>query len=123
MVEMCSRFPGCIVVWITNPFDKVFLAVMASAVVEDLVDFEFVDIIDGGRFRRRDRDRAMVDRVRGLVWAENRYVKDWVYLEGFGEIEFVCDGGDLLDDLVGTNEPVLQLLGRSGGLRCKLNVC
>ena len=123
MVEMCGRFPGCIVVWITNPFDKVFLAVIASAVVEDLVDFEFVGVIDGGRFRGRDRDRAMVDGVRGLVWAENRYMKDWVYLEGFGKIEFVCDGRDLLDDSVGTNEPMLQLLGGSGGLRCKLNVC
>src|SRR5215212_5336453 len=88
MVEMCGRFPGCVMVWITNPFDKVFLTVIASAVVEDLVDFEFISVIDGGRFWRRDRDRAMVDRVWGLVWAENRYVKDWVYLEGFGKIEF-----------------------------------
>src|SRR5215210_5239777 len=68
VVEMCSRFPGCVMVWITNLFDKVFLVVISSAVVEDLVDFEFISIIDGDRVGRRDRSGVMVDGVRRLVW-------------------------------------------------------
>ena len=107
---------------ITNPFDKVFLAVVTSAVVEDLVDFEFFSIIDGDWVGRRCRNGAMIDGVRGLIWAENGYVKDWVYLEGIREVEFVGDRGDSLNDSVRTNEPVLQLLGGSSGLGCKLNV-
>ena len=116
MVKMCSRFPGCIMVWVTNPFDKVFLAVVSSAVVEDFVDFEFIGIVDGDGIRRRARDRVMIDGIWGLVWAENGYMKDWVYLEGVRKIEFVCNRGDLLDDLVRVNELVLQLLGWSCGL-------
>ena len=101
---------------ITNPFDKVFLAVVSSAVVEDFVDFEFIGIVDGDGIWRRARDRAMIDGVWGLVWSKNGYMKDWVYLEGVGKVEFVCDGGDLLNDSVGANEPVLQFLGGSSGL-------
>src|SRR5215218_7464924 len=116
MVEMCGRFPGCIVVWITNPFDKVFLAVVTCAVVEDLVNFEFVGVIDGDWVGRRYRTGAMSHGVRRLVKAENGYVKDWIYLEGVGKVEFVCDRGDLLNDSVGANELMLQFLGGSRGL-------
>src|SRR4051812_4822732 len=113
MIEMCSRFPGCIVVQITNPFEKVFLVVISNEVVKDLVNFEFISIVDGDRVRRRNRCRAMVDRVRRLVWVEDGYVKDWVYLKGVREVEFVGDRRDLLNDSVGADELVLQLLGWS----------
>ena len=65
--------------------------VMVSTVVEDLVDFEFFRVIDGNRVRRKRQCRAMFDRVRVLVWTEDGYMEDWVYLEGVREIEFVCD--------------------------------
>ena len=104
---MCGGFPGCVMIRITNPFDQVFLVVISLAVIKDGFNFEFVMVVEGDRIGRRSRKRAMVDRIRGLVWAEDRYVKDWVYLEGVREVEFVGDGGDLLNDLVRTNEPVL----------------
>ena len=47
MFEMCSRFPGCIMVWITYPFDQVFLMVVFLVVVEDAFDFEFIMILEG----------------------------------------------------------------------------
>ena len=53
MNKMCSRFPGSIVFWITNPLDQVFLMVVSFAVVEDLVNFEFFGIIDGNWVGRR----------------------------------------------------------------------
>ena len=107
MVKMCSRFPGCVMVRITNPFDKVFLVVVSSAMVEDLVDFEFFSILDGDWVRRRCRNGAMIDGVRRSVWSENGYVKDWMYLEGVGEVKFVCDRRDFLNHSVWANEPVL----------------
>ena len=104
---MCGRFPGSVMIRITNPFDQVFLAVISLVVVKDFVDFKFYSIVDGDRVRRRRVHRVVWDGVRSLIWAENRYVKDWMYLEGVWEVEFVCDRGDLLNDLVGANEPVL----------------
>ena len=47
MFKMCSRFPGCIIIQITNPFDQVFLKVVTCVMVKDLVNFEFFGVIDG----------------------------------------------------------------------------
>ena len=92
---------------ITNPLDKVFLVVMSGAVIEDTINFEFLMIVDSDGVRRWRGQRAMVNSIRGCVRTEEGYVKDWVYLEGVWEFEFVCDRGDLLNDLVGANELVL----------------
>ena len=67
MRKMCSRFPGSIVIRITNPLDKVFLAVVSLAVVEDAFDFIFSDIVNGDGVWRRDWRRPMVDGVRSDI--------------------------------------------------------
>jgi hypothetical protein len=89
---MCGRFPGSVMIRITYPFDKVFLMVVLLAVIEDSFDFELIVVLDGywGRWRRCWR--AVCYGVRVGVWAEDRYMKDWVYLEGVGDSQFVCNG-------------------------------
>ena len=54
MNKMCGRFPGSIVIWVTYPFDKVFLMVMSLAVIKDAFDFKLVMVLDGywGQWRR-----------------------------------------------------------------------
>ena len=41
MFKMCGRFPGSVMLWVTNPLDEVFLAVVMFAMVKDFVNFEF----------------------------------------------------------------------------------
>jgi hypothetical protein len=38
------------------------------------------------------------------------------------KLQLVCDRGDLGDDLVWTNEPMLKFLGGAKCLRCKVNM-
>ena len=78
-------------VWISYPFDKVFLMAMMCAVVEDVFNFEFVVVVDGDRVWWRHWRWTVCNGVRSLVWSEDRYMKDWVYLECFREVEFVSD--------------------------------
>ena len=49
-------------------------------------------------------------------------MKDWMYLEVRWEVKLVCDRRDLLDDSVWANIAMLQFLGRSTGLGCKIDV-
>ena len=49
-------------------------------------------------------------------------MKDWVYLQSAGEVEFVCNWRNLLDNAIWANEAMLQFLGRMFGLGCKVDV-
>ena len=49
-------------------------------------------------------------------------MKDWMYLEGVGNVQFVCDRGDLLNDPIWANELMLQFLGGTFGLGCEVDV-
>ena len=49
----------------------------------------------------------MFDGVRMSIGSEDRYMKDWMYLEGVREIEFVGNRRDLLYDVVWANEAML----------------
>jgi hypothetical protein len=85
-------------------------AVMSGAVIEDTINFEFIMIVDRDGVRRRRGLRAMVNSIRRCVRTEEGYMKDRVYFEGAWEFKFVHDRGDLLDDAIWANEPVLWFL-------------
>ena len=104
---MCGRFPGSIIIRITNPFDKVFLVVMLLAVVKDAFYFEFLSVLDRYRIWRRDGRGAVCDGCWVRVRAEYGDVEDWVYLEGLWDVQFVSDRRDLLDDSIWANKAML----------------
>ena len=83
---------------------------MLLAVIKYLVDFEFVIVIDGDWVRWGSVQGAVFDGFWWLIWAENGYVKDWVYLKSVQDVEFVGHGRDFLGDAIRTDEAVLEFL-------------
>jgi hypothetical protein len=52
MRQVAHGFPCCIVIWVTYPFDQVFLLVVLCAVIKDVFNFIFRNIVDSDRRRR-----------------------------------------------------------------------
>lgn len=123
MRKMCGRFPGSVVVRVTDPFDKVFAAVVTLAVVQDAFDFEFDIVVDSDRVWGRHQWRSVREGTGSQVGPEDGDVEDRVNLEGDRKVKFVGNRRDLLHDSVGPDESVLELPGRSAGLGCKVDVC
>ena len=71
MLQMCGRFPGSVVIRVTNPLDQVFLTVVMSAVIEYALYFEFEVIVDGDWVRRGCMRRAVCYGIRRLIWAKD----------------------------------------------------
>ena len=71
MLQMCGRFPGSVVIRVTNPLDQVFLTVVTSAVIEYSLYFEFEVIVDGDRVRRGCMRWVVCYGIRRLIRAKD----------------------------------------------------
>src|SRR6184192_3123288 len=104
MLQMCGRFPGSVVIRVTNPLDQVFLSVMTHAVIEYAFYFKFEVVVDGDRVRRGCMRWAVCYGVRRLIWAKYGNVEDGVDLEGGWKFQLVGDCGYLLNNAIRANK-------------------